>query len=810
MYASLRLGSRALMGRKRRLFLLSLLVAVGIAGMVAVRSTVGDLTRQVEEQARALLGADLELRVPADPPEELAEALAAVEQAGGAVQPVTVVPAVASAGSREALIEVRAVDPSRYPWYGQIELESGAALNQALRADEVVVAADLAEQLDLRPGSPLTLLGRTYTVAALIERDPTVASKPPFAGPTVLVDRSGFEPPARGADERLFVKLPPGEEAESLRLRLEEALGEDRVRRYDEAAADLQRTLALTARALTLIAFSAIFLGALGVASNVRAFLAEETEEIAVWKALGCSTGEVAAYYAVQIAVAGTLGSLVGAGAGIGARSLVLALFREQLPAATEALPLGAEPVLVGLLFGPVIALLAAVPDLATLTAIHPHLALRAGERPAGRGARMLVAGLAVVAAALGLVAALTGSLRLSAAFLAVLTAAAMSLFVISLFTLWLLTRVPGGWLPWFVAKRNLRRPSAPVAVVALSLGTFLLSGLGLLRDGLVADLQRTGGSALTPNLYLLQVPAETRHDLQRYLDQREEVIWTLPSFAMANGQVTTAGGDRRSALLVEQNQLMRHEIVAGRDLTPNDLGRPHLLLRNREAAAWGLEPGDSVTVTVGGEERTFTVVGIFDPAQGLRIDAPVVLPTGAIDTAGTYILPLRVQSGAVAALQSDLLSRYPGMLPVSLDDVLNMAREVVDQAALLLRGVSLLALAAGAVAVAGAVVASHLERRRDAALFKVLGVSWAQVLTMQSLEGLVQGAGAGLAGGLLALLSFGIIVRILTGQGLPAHLIWQTLLIWPALTGAISLLSSQLALWGIRREPVLLTLRGQ
>lgn len=810
MYASLRLGWRALMGRKRRLILLSLLVAVGIAGMVAVRSTVGDLARQVEAQARSLLGADLELRVPADPPAALSGALAAVEQAGGAVQPVTVVPAVAEAGGREALVEVRAVDPSRYPWYGQIELQSGAALHEALGGDEVVVAADLAVQLDLEPGSSLTVIGRTYTVAAVVERDPTAASKPPFSGPTVLVDRARFEPPARGADERLFVKLPAGEEAEALRLRLEEALGEDRVRRYDEAAADLQRTLALTARALTLVAFSAIFLGALGVAANVRAFLAEETEEIAVWKVLGSSTGEVAAYYAVQIAVAGTLGSLVGAGAGIGARSLVLMLFREQLPAASEALPLGAEPILAGLLFGPLIALLAAVPDLATLTAIPPYLALRAGERPAGRGTRMLAAGLVVAAAALGLVAALTGSVGLSAGFLALLTAAAASLFLLSLFTLRLLTRVPGGWLPWFVAKRNLRRPTAPVAVVALSLGTFLLSGLGLLRDGLVADLQRSGGSALTPNLYLLQVPAEARHDLQRYLDQQETVVWTLPSFAMANGQVTTAEGERRTALLVEQNQLMRHEIVAGRDLTPDDLGRPHMLLRDREAAAWGLGPGDGVTVTLNGQAQTFTVVGIFDPAQGLRLDAPVVLPTGAIDSAGTYILPLRVQSGAVAALQSDLLNRYPGMLPVSLDDVLNMAREVVDQAALLLRGVSLLALAAGAVAVAGAVVASHLERRRDAALFKVLGVSWPQVLTMQSLEGLVQGAGAGLAGGLLALVSFGTIVRMLTGQGLPAHLIWQTLLIWPALTGAIALVSGQVALWGVRREPVLLTLRGQ
>ena len=60
-----------------------------------------------------------------------------------------------------------------------------------------------------------------------------------------------------------------------------------------------------------------------------------------------------------------------------------------------------------------------------------------------------------------------------------------------------------------------------------------------------------------------------------------------------------------------------------------------------------------------------------------------------------------------------------------------------------------------------------------------------------------MQGAGAGLAGGLLALVSFGTIVRMLTGQGLPAHLIWQTLLIWPALTGAIALVSGQVALWG-------------
>lgn len=164
----------------------------------------------------------------------------------------------------------------------------------------------------------------------------------------------------------------------------------------------------------------------------------------------------------------------------------------------------------------------------------------------------------------------------------------------------------------------------------------------------------------------------------------------------------------------------------------------------------------------------------------------------------------------AVAALQADLLHRYPGLLPVSLDDVLNLTREVVDQAALLLQGVSLLALAAGGAAVAGAVVATHLERRRDAALFKALGVSWPQVLAMQSLEGLVQGAGAGLAGGLLAFLTFGTAVRLLTDHGLPAHLVREALLSWPALTGAIAMVSGCAALWGVGRQPVLLTLRGE
>ncbi|MFS8640054.1 MAG: hypothetical protein LOD90_04450 [Symbiobacteriaceae bacterium] len=50
----------------------------------------------------------------------------------------------------------------------------------------------------------------------------------------------------------------------------------------------------------------------------------------------------------------------------------------------------------------------------------------------------------------------------------------------------------------------------------------------------------------------------------------------------------------------------------------------------------------------------------------------------------------------------------------------------------------------------------------------------------------------------------------MLTDHGLPAHLVREVLLSWPALAGAIAMVSGCAALWGVGRQPVLLTLRGE
>jgi putative ABC transport system permease protein len=102
--------------------------------------------------------------------------------------------------------------------------------------------------------------------------------------------------------------------------------------------------------------------------------------------------------------------------------------------------------------------------------------------------------------------------------------------------------------------------------------------------------------------------------------------------------------------------------------------------------------------------------------------------------------------------VEKSLFAAYPTVTVINMADVLEVVRKVVDQIAMILRFVAGFVLLAGGIILASSVTATRFQRVREVAILKSLGALRKQVIRMLSIEFLMLGGIAGVAGVVCAL----------------------------------------------------------
>ena len=113
-----------------------LAVAVGVGSLTGVRGFSRAFHDMLLDQARTLMAADLSLRVFELPTPTQTAAMDALSKSGIDRTWITETVTMASTGAAKPpmLVSVKAVDPAKYPFYGEIRLSPPAPLSKALTA----------------------------------------------------------------------------------------------------------------------------------------------------------------------------------------------------------------------------------------------------------------------------------------------------------------------------------------------------------------------------------------------------------------------------------------------------------------------------------------------------------------------------------------------------------------------------------------------------------------------------------------------------------------------------------------------------
>ena len=792
-------------GARGRLLFFALCLAIGVAAVVGVAGLSAALDEGLHARSKELLAADLAVEARRPLPGELDAFLAARpelertdvrELATMAARPLP-----DGGAGRSRLVELKVV-AGTYPFYGRLELDPpGPPLAGRLDETSAVVAPELLAGLGIALGDELLLGGATFRVTAVVSDEPDRLDFSLTLGPRVFVSTAGLARTSlEGVGNRvryralLFVPRAGEEELAALRAELQVALADAlwvRIESHVEAQPRVRRSLERFTSYLGLVALLSLILGGTGVAQVVRTWLASRAQDIAVLRSLGLRSREILVLYLLQVLLLALAGSVAGALLGGLFPIFLPRLIPDLLPAdLVPAWQPGALLRGVGLGIG--VALCFTLPALTAVWRVAPALVLRSEAQPlrAPRGLRWVV----LVVLGGGLFASAwiqAGAPGLAAWFTAGLLALALALFLGARAAMWLAGRVPRARLSPYVVHglAALARPGQGTVglIVALGLGVLVVASMGLIQARLEDELAGAV-PADAPSTFLVDIQPDQWPGVRALLEQAgASAIDSLPVVM---------------ARLAEIGERPVREIVAERE---RDGGRARWVLTREQRLTWAAElPEDNrlvagalwsdpelpeLSVEEGYAERLGVGLGarlVFD-VQGVPVELFVtslravqwesfalnfflMAEPGVLDEAPHFrIAAARLDSEREQELQDRLVVAYPNVTLLRVRPILERIAAFLGRLALGVRLLGGFTILTGVAILFGSVAATQVRRAREAALWKVLGVTRLGVVALFATEFGLCGLVAGFLGGCGAFaLAWGFLELILE---LPARL---------------------------------------
>lgn len=767
-------------GSRRHLLLFLASMALGVAALVAINSFGENLELAVDEQAKELLGADLsfETRQPFTPAAEaLIDSLGGDQSRSVSFASMVLFPE----SDQTRLATVRAMQGA-YPYYGSIVSSPAEAARSYLSGRNALVDASLMQQFGVEVGDSVQIGSVRYRVAGALEKVPRENQAIALFSPRVYIpleelDESLLTAGSR-AEYEIYFRFEDDRDVEaivaSIEARLETLqLGYDTV---DEAKENWDEALTNLYRFLGLIAFVALLLGGIGIASAVHVYIKQRIGTIAVLRCLGAAVGRTFTVYLMQAAALGVVGGIAGAAAGVLVQLVIPRILSDFLPVQVPFF-VAWEAVLVGI--GAAVGVTAsfALLPLLSVRRISPLRTLRAGvddeERPAdhSRWAVMLVvaagvAGFAVLQAptweiGLGYFGGLVVVFGLLALVARLITAATRRYF-------------PSSWsYVWRQGLANLHRPNnqTGVLMVSLGLGSFLILTLFLV-EGTLLDQIRVAGGEGRPNVVLFDVQPDQLEGVTEVVRSHGlPVVEEVPIVTMRLQEVAGRSLDSmRADTTIDLSWAMEREyrstyrgsltesesILEGTFYAemPEGATAAPVSVEQEVAQELGVVLGDTLVWNVQGLPVT-TVVASIREVDWRRFSTNffVVFPEGALEEAPQFLVLLtRADREASAALQAAVVREFPNVSAIDLSLVLNTFDAIFDRIAFVIRFMALFSVLTGLLVLVGAVVVSRFQRVQESVLLKTLGASRRQIIQIMAVEYFFLGLLAACTGLVLAL----------------------------------------------------------
>ncbi|MDA7510092.1 ABC transporter permease [Verrucomicrobia bacterium] len=820
-----------------RLLLFSSSIILGVAAMVAVGSFGKNLSDAVEDQSKALLGADLEVSTRTPFTEEQAQFLDSLGDDRStqiSFSSMLRFPRV----DATRLVQVRALSGA-FPYYGVIETAPPDGVTAFRRGEGVLVEENLLLQYGARVGE-IVRIGEIETkVVGALQNVPgenmMLASVAPRVFlPDSLLAASGLVGSKSIARFRYYYRFDKAEERVEAMAEISKVKDEYRWRVNDveERKEDLGESLRNLYRFLNLASFVALLLGAIGIASAIQLHIRNKLSSIAVLRCLGCSSQQTFAIYLLQAFWLGLMGVLIGTACGLFVQEYLPRAFADFLPMEIS-IQYHFWPIFRAASMGLGIVMLFALHPLLPIRAVSPLRVLRASYAT-HRDRISEWALYAVIIAAITLFAvSQSDRWHHGLAFSGGLATALALLFGVSLIVSNLAKRIIRPSWPYVIrhGMASLYRPNNRTGLLMLSLGlgTFLILTLHLTQHGLVQELFPETEENRA-NAILFDVQSDQVDGIQTILAEQDLPILSVSPIvsmritSIKGRSITELRKDRSEpipgwALRREYRSTFRdtltdsEKLVAGEWVSEASFEDPIVPISLDSGLAEDLKValGDQIEFDVQGIPVTTEIASLRE-VDWRRIQANffVVFPKGVIDDApGFQVMTTYVpNTEASARMQRRVTESFPNVSTVDLMLVLEILNDVISKISFGIQFMAMFTAFTGVVLLITATLNSRYQRLHESIQLRTLGASRKQILQIQFVEYCLLGVMASVTGILLAIIAAWSIATFVfeVSFRFPAWQVGLALLLNCLLTIGIGVMGS----WGITKHSPLALLREE
>lgn len=680
---------------------------------------------------------------------------------------------------RYARIETRSpASPRSSP--ASDDLQSVGESLQLFLPNSVIIPETFARQHKLRIGSSITLRSGEHapslTVRGILKAEGPATA---FNGSLVVMDIAAAQEAfgMRGRITRVDLLVPSEHVEQAGKLAgsfLPRGTRLERPSRRNERVEKMLRAFRINLFALSGVA---LLVGMFLVYNTVLISALRRRRDVGVVKTLGVSSHQIFAAFLTEGLLFGVIGSLLGLLLGVAMARLTLDLIGQTISALYVDTPPGQieltpQVMAVGLAVGLLVALAASIHPAMEASVTRPNAMIRPGayQRVTGRALRgRMILSLVLFMASIGAallpawnniaIGGYVSVLLLVAAF-SLLAPAALETTSRSLRpALERLFRVPGT-LAAVSLPASLRRTAIATAALALAIGMMIAVALmvGSFRETVnvwvnqtvKSDLWVRPSTTLSNNSAVL-FPESISEDLKAISGIAAIDRFRGQDLLFRDSIIAVGSGDFEVAMKFGDLPMVKPR--SGQKALADGIARKGVLISESLAVKFHLDVEDVIELSTAGGSGRFPIVGIYRDYSNDR--GVVVMPRSlfiesygdsSINTVAIFLKPGVDAEETRREIETKLGSKYGAFVFTNRSIKVEVMR-IFDQTFLITYALLVVALIVAVLGIINTLSALILERNREIALLKVMGMSRRQITGTIVLEALLIGLTATVIG---------------------------------------------------------------
>jgi putative ABC transport system permease protein len=747
-----------------RLFLFTASLITGIAGVVAIGSLNYSLQEELDRNAKELLGADLVLNSNKKFGSDVLSVIDTTKQKTARdAEMASMVMFMNTQQSR--LVKLTALQGD-FPFYGELVTLPSNAYELVKTGRFAMMDESLASQYQVSSEDSVKIGNKIFKMAGVVTKIPGGGGLTSTLAPAVYIslgalDSTGLVQFGSRVGYSLYIKTRSEAETSAL-IEKVKPLSKKAGFGYETVQArrdGLGQGLKSVYRFFSLLAFVALILGCIGVASSVHIYAREKRDDVALLRCIGSSGWQAFNIYFIQIFVLGIFGSAMGAALGVAIHQIIPYAFQEYIPLKLQ-FSISFRAIAEGILLGAIVSILFTLLPLISVRFVPPLAVLRADFNSAKIFSKTKIAAIVLIVLFPIIAAAYQTKSVLSGGLFSLGLAAVLGLLTLVAIGLLFLVRKYFPSNASFIfrhALSNLFRPNnqTRVLMVTIGLGAFIIATLNIVQHSLLNQVEFTGGKNRS-NTILFDIQPNQKDGVVKLIkDEKLPVNQVVPIITCRLKELKgkTIDEIQKDTIDIPEWALTREYRVTYRDSL---ISSEELIKGDLQKFYKGQRDSVSVTISEGMHETLRLKIGdtlVFD-LQGVPMKARIsgirkvnwpkdppnfifVFPAGVLEKAPQiFVASTRVDDPQVSTrFQRALVTEYSNVSLIDLRLILNTVDELFKKIGLVVRFLALFSIITGLIVLAGAVINSKFVRMKENVLLRTIGARTSQLTKITLIE---------------------------------------------------------------------------